>query len=288
MIRSFINTSVAALLCLGLASCSLFQKNVPTEALLPADRHTVATDDTRQDFRSSSIESGNIGGDWLIENVLGDKASGQDTPFLRFDPRSKMVYGSNGCNAINAAYMNNPADSTISFSEMAVTLRLCPDGDQSERAINTAIAQTKRYTWSRSDGRYHLTLYDAAMKPVMELVRQNFDFLNGAWSVSSIEGVPIKNENMKLVFDVDEMKVHGNTGCNILNGSIVTDMALSGSISFQNMATTRRTCPDINLETAMLVALEAATQVRPVDNNSVEFLNTHGDVVLTLTRQKIE
>lgn len=37
----------------------------------------------------------------------------------------------------------------------------------------------------------------------------------------------------RLVIDVPEGKVHGNTGCNILNGSLETDMEAANSISFR-------------------------------------------------------
>lgn len=276
---------IAAALCVGFGSCSLFQKNVRTEAQLPSDRHAVRDDAARGPYRSQAIEHGEIGGDWLIEEVLGKKAVGQETPYLKFDPSTKMVYGSNGCNTLNATYHNNAADSTLTFDAMATTMRLCPGDDLSEAAINRAIAATARYTWERIDGRYRLQLYDAAMQPLMTLARQDFDFLNGTWRVTRIGDESVNNDAMQLVLDIAEMKIHGNTGCNVLNGSIVTDMAQQGAISFQGMATTRMMCPDINLETALLVALESASRVRPVDNNTVELLNAHGDVVVRLVRQ---
>lgn len=255
-----------------------------TEAQLPSDRHTVDTGNRQQPFNSVTLNQGAVGGDWLIIEVLGKQATGQETPYLKFDTESHNLYGSNGCNTLNATYKNNPADSTLSFDNMITTMRACPGEDISEAAINGAVASTARYSWAHKDGRYYLYLKDSAGKVLMTLMRQSFDFLNGAWKVKSIEGVAVNNDEMQLVFDMAEMKLHGNTGCNVLNGSIVTDMAVQGSISFQNMATTRMTCPDINLETTLLVALEAAAQVKPVNKNTVELLNAHGGVVLTLVR----
>ncbi len=275
----------AAMLCVMMGSCSLFQKNVRTEAQLPSDRHSVEAGSTRKPYRSQKLEQGEIGGDWLIEKVFGQVAKGQDTPYLKFEPSTHMVYGSNGCNTVNATYKNNAADSTLSFDNMITTMRLCAEEGLSETAINEALDMTARYTWALNSGRYTLQFYNAAGEPIMTLARQDFDFLNGTWGVAEIDGQKIDNDEMQLVLDIDEMKIHGNTGCNVLNGSIVTDMAVQGSISFQNMATTRMMCPDINQETALLVALEAAAQVRPVDKNTVELLNAHGDVVLRLVRE---
>lgn len=283
--KTNITVSISALcLCMAMSSCSLFQKNVRTEAQLPSDRHGVQSDANQDPYRNQALQRGEIGGDWIIEKVLGQPAKGQDTPYLKFDPASHMAYGSNGCNTINASYRNNAADSTLSFGQMITTLRACPDADVSEAAINQALEMTARYTWSVRGDRHFLELYDAAMQPLMSLARQSFEFLNGTWNVSMIDGNKVDNDKMQLVFDMAEMKVHGNTGCNVLNGSIVTDMAHEGALSFQNMATTRMMCPDINQETALLVALEAAATVRPVNNNTVDLLSTHGNVVLRLVR----
>lgn len=274
----------ASLLLVALSSCSLFQKNVKTDTSLPSDRTTVDNGSVRKPYRSQALERGEIAGDWLIETVGGQSVSGQDTPFLKFDPATRMVYGNNGCNTINANYANNAKDSTLTFDNMITTMRLCADQTPSEMVINEAIAATAYYNWTLKDSRYTLRFYNADHKPLMTLARQDFDFLNGSWRVAQIEGVNVKNEDMNLVLDIDEMKIHGNTGCNVLNGSIVTDMAVQGAISFQDLATTRMMCPDINEETTLLVALEAAASVRPVDANTVELLNMHGGVVLKLVR----
>ena len=46
----------------------------------------------------------------------------------------------------------------------------------------------------------------------MELMHQNFQFLNGTWLVKEIDGQPVNVPDMKLVIDVDEGRLHGNTG----------------------------------------------------------------------------
>lgn len=275
-----------ALLCLALGGCSLFEKNVKADTTLPSDRHSLLSGARQEGYRSSALERGEISGDWLIETVMGNKAEGQDAPYLKFDPASHMVYGSNGCNTINAGYANAASDSTISFNSMVTTMRLCPGSDLSEQQINTALSLAARYTWSLKDGRYALSLYDAAWHPLMTLARQDFDFLAGTWTVEQIDGRPADNPDARLVLDIDEMRLHGNTGCNTVNGTIVTDMALKGGISFQNLASTRKTCPNQSQEYALLVALEAAAEVRPVDASTVDLLGVNGEPVLRLTRVK--
>ena len=45
----------------------------------------------------------------------------------------------------------------------------------------------------------------------MEMMHQNFQFLNGTWLVKEIDGQAVDVPDMKLVIDVDEGKLHGNT-----------------------------------------------------------------------------
>ena len=89
----------------------------------------------------------------------------------------------------------------------------------------------------------------------MELMHQNFQFLNGTWLVKEIDGQPVNVPDMKLVIDVDEGRLHGNTGCNIINGTLETDMDAANSISFQKIGMTRMMCPDAQYETQLVVAL---------------------------------
>ena len=115
-------------------------------------------------------------------------------------------------------------------------------------------------------------------------MHQDFDFLNGAWNVIEIAGQQIDNQDMQLVFDIAEMKVHGNTGCNILNGSLETDLETANTISFQGIATTRMACPDASNETSLLAALEEVIFVNPLPNDKVELLDNRGNIVLLLHR----
>ena len=87
-----------------------------------------------------------------------------------------------------------------------------------------------------------------------------------------------------MVIDIDEGKLHGNTGCNIMNGEISIDMDQPNSISFSNIITTRMACPENSNETNLLVALEEVTSARPVSGNEVVLFNAQHQQVLTLAR----
>lgn len=278
----------------SMASCSVFEKvksvtnsdssmEVKKDAVLPTDREKIVKP-VSSVYTSEELAKGIVKGDWAIETVAGKTAVGETAPYLKFDPKEKRVYGNNGCNILNADYKYNPADSTISFSNFMQTMMACGMSGITDSEINMALAAAHYYSWRLSGDDYRITLYDADRQPVMELMHQNFQFLNGTWAVKEIAGEPVNNPDMKLVIDVDEGKVHGNTGCNILNGQLETDMDAANSISFQKIATTRMACPDPNYETRLLVALEDASKAQPLQQGRVKLLNSMGEVVLVLER----
>ncbi len=256
---------------------------VKHEAVLPQDREKIVQA-VANVYTSEELSRGVVKGDWAIETVFGRKAVGEEAPYLKFVPAEKRVYGNDGCNIINAAYIYNPADSTLSFSQLVSTMRSCGKEGITDREICAALDSARYYSWRLDGDSYYLYLYDSGHSRIMEMMHQNFQFLNGTWQVAAIGDEKIDNPDMKLVIDVDEGKVHGNTGCNILNGTLETDMDAANSISFQAIATTRMACPEPNHEMHLLVALEEAMKARVLSGQQVEFLNNEGSRVLLLER----
>ena len=259
-------------------------KNVKKEVVLPQDRESIMVKTDPKMYSPEEFKEGILKGDWAIEKVYDQEAVGQTPPYLKFSLDDHRIYGNNGCNTINAEYQYNPADSTLTFSNVAVTMMLCNKEGITDYLVNRALNETRTYSLRDVEDGYLLTLYDAEGKPVMDLNHQNLDFLNGTWRVVAIDGENINVEKMKLVFDVDEHKVHGNTGCNVLNGNLETDMDTPNTFSFEAMAVTMMMCPQMEYQTAMLVALEEACRAKPVDKNRVLLLDSSGKTVLTLQR----
>ncbi|MBD5356445.1 MAG: META domain-containing protein [Bacteroides sp.] len=258
-------------------------KDVQKEAVLPTDREKIVKPVSAV-YTSEDLAKGIVKGDWAIETVNGIKTIGEIAPFIKFVPDQKRVYGNNGCNVINATYNYNPADSTIDFSNFLSTMRACDTEGITDTEINMALADAKYYTWRLNEDHYYLTLYNEDRTPVMELMHQNFQFLNGTWLVKEIDGLPMNVPNMKLVIDVDEGKLHGNTGCNIINGKLDTDMDAANSISFQSIGMTRKACPDANYETQLVMALEEAMRAKPLKEGRVALIDSQEKVVLLLER----
>ncbi len=286
---------------MSLGSCSLFYKvigktdsvtadngkDVSIEAVLPHDREHIAAKKELKTYTPEELKKGMVKGDWAIEKVNGKDAVGEKAPFLKFVPSEGRVYGNNGCNVLNGSYRYNPADSTISFSDMASTMMICVKEGITDYEINAALGAARYYTWEIKGSDYYIYLLDAGRRRVMSLMHQNFDFLNGSWQVTAVNEKKIDNPEMKLVIDVPESKVHGNTGCNILNGTFETDMEAANSISFSSIATTRMACPPPNDETELLVALEEASTAKPISPTEVILFDSQGKQVIRLSRISI-
>jgi len=279
---------VAAVLPLG--ACSIFQKKLPEtdknvnkEAVLPTDREKIVKPVSAV-YTSEELAKGIVKGDWAVEKINGKPAVGETAPYLKFVPEQKRVYGNNGCNVINASYQYNPSDSTLAFSQLASTMMACGMEGITDMEFNAALAATRYYTWHLNGDDYYLTLYDADHNSVMEMMHRNFQFLNGTWLVRQIDGQSVDVPDMKLVIDVDEGKLHGNTGCNIINGTLETDMDAANSISFQQIGMTRMACPAPNFETQLVVALEQASKAKPLKEDRVALLDNRGETVLLLER----
>lgn len=275
---------------IGTGSCSIFKKNTPVideevkkEAVLPTDRENIVQPVSAV-YTSADLAKGIVKGDWAIETVNGKKAVGEKAPFLKFVPAENKVYGNNGCNVINAEYHYNPEDSTIRFSYLSSTMRLCHMEGITDMEINLALDAARSYSMNLNGEDYNLTFYDENHTPVMQLMHQNFQFLNGTWIVKEISGEEINIPGMKLVIDVEEGKLHGNTGCNVINGSLETNMESANSISFQAISKTLMLCPNENYETRLLVALEEAVKAKPMQGGKVELLDSQNKAVLVLER----
>ena len=285
----------SALLLGILASCSnlnipLLNKNKtenrqPTTAELPTDREHIRHSSHKDyNFSISDLEKGLITGDWTIESVNGEPIVAETPAFIKFVPTEKRIYGNNGCNTINASYTFDTASRALKFSEMAATMRLCSTPRITDLDINAALANTTSYSWDHTDDEYFLFLKDANGVELLKLLHQNFDFLNGSWAVTAIEDEPVDNPEMQLVIDVDSGKIHGNTGCNILSGTMDVDMETANTLSFQDIITTRMACPNPSLQTRLIVALEDAAHAKPIDADHVMLLNLLRKPMLTLRR----
>jgi heat shock protein HslJ len=227
-----------------------------------------------------------IDGQWNVVEVGTTKIElEEDVPYVTFDAASGSIYAFNGCNYLNGKYTLTDSNK-ISFGKVLSTMKYCADVpfDSEINAVvsdgTTLDAELKRigqdsYLYLRSD----------RGRTVMTLRRHNMEFLNGNWLVTSIDGKAIDDEEANVFFDIHELKIHGNTGCNFFNGDIYIDPNRSNAIDFSKMGVTRMACPKTAQETAMLVALEStASAIAGRHESTVLLLDKNGKELMTLRR----
>lgn len=225
-----------------------------------------------------------VSGDWAIETVLGKKAVGETAPYIKFVPSEKRIYGNNGCNVINGEYTIGVDDRSLSFSNLATTMMLCAQTNITDVEIGEALSLSKKYSVVSAEPDKTLTLYDAGGNAIMTLMHRDFHFLDGTWVVVAIDGEKVNIPDMKIALDVDEKRMHGNTGCNIINGELETDMETANSISISKIAMTKMACPNSGWETRMTMALEEAVTARRISADEMELIGSNGRQVMLLQR----
>lgn len=267
----------AGLAALTLSGCSLLRKQ---------EASTIDSGDAMPLYPVTVYTEATLGGHWFINTVGSITLQGYDDeewPFVEFVPAEGRFYGNNGCNVINGSYHVDGGQS-LTLSNLATTMRLC-ESDSLEFPIARALDATRSFSVNTTrQGLTMLNLQNAKGATVMTLSKSDIEFLNGAWRVTEINGDKIENPDVRLVFDTAENKVNGDTGCNRLKGDILREAKSAGSLSISNLSTTRRMCPDLNVEQSLLIALEEVNTAQRGDKGSVDLLSGSGRIVIHLTK----
>ncbi len=274
----------------SLSSCSIFSKSGITAADKNADVKTT-TVETPAAKELSTYDEQQIApllGCWSVVTINGEEVivNGENHPQITFEaiPDAKtaiLVIAYNGCNYLNGSWIVK-GKKLEPNGEFISSLRAC-DNAPYEFAINQAINQISDY--SVIDNKT-ISLNTNTGRSVMTLRKRNLQFLNGAWQVTTIQGIPVPaNTAIKVVIDIDECKIHGNAGCNILNGTVVVNLDKGNGLEFKDLATTRMTCPAINTEREFLLALEeVSTCEEGASPDQAIMKSQNGREVLTLIR----
>jgi heat shock protein HslJ len=278
--------AIAIISALSLASCSSLQ-SASSSTTGKKQTTSSSTGAASSHSTTASAAAENLAGEWYITAAGSVSISeDEDMPYLTFSAADGLFYGSNGCNVINGSY--SVSGSTVKFSNVLTTQKYCPDVTY-DALITTFLQDGKsaNIAYKTSGNQTILTLTDTESHSTLTLCRHNMQFLNGQWQVTDINGKGVNDEEANIFFDVNELKIHGNTGCNFFNGSILIDPAVSNSINFSGMQVTRMSCPKLDQERLMLVALEeTATAVKNSDG-TISLRNSAGKTVLKLKKVEI-
>lgn len=232
-------------------------------------------------------------GQWIAADVNNVPVAGDNRPYIVFDksttnPFILKCYAYDGCNTLNGSLAVTPGGQMSRTSDFMSTLRMCPDAPY-ETGFSLAINTVSRYAIEKAGRDYLLYFKDSAGKTTMVLRKSDLGYVNGAWRVAKINNTVVPEDaGIRVVIDVPELKIHGNAGCNTLNGSIYIDPDKQNSMQFRNIATTRMTCPQIELEQKFLAALSQAATVAQGIDSSVIFKNASGNTVLILYKLNLK
>lgn len=232
-------------------------------------------------------------GQWIATNINGTAVTGNDRPYMVFDESSTNpfivnLYAYDGCNILNGALAVTPGGQMSRTSEFLSTMKMCPDA-QYEIGFTMALNTVSKYSIEQVGRDYLLYIKNAQGNTTMTLRKSDLGFANGAWQVTKLNGTAVPTDvEMQMVIDIPEQKLHGNAGCNTMNGSIYINPDKQNSLEFKNIATTRMTCPQIALEQQLLTALAQVTTVQLGKDGSLMLDDANCHTLVTLTKLNLK
>lgn len=191
------------------------------------------------------------------------------------------VYGCNGCNTINGSFQLSGND--MKFNEFISTGESCRNVTN-EKTIMHALADVRRYTLEAQYNAQYLNLMNNKGNVIMVLKRHNLDAMNGAWLVKEINSENVSELNMRVVIDAVMQTIHGDTGCNIINGIITLDPTKDMAIQFEDLLSGENDCESIDSETDLLLALESTVSCKRINQQEMALLDNKGNIVIMLQR----
>ena len=236
-----------------------------------------------------AVESVNLNGEWNIVEVEGKKLTAEELPFIGLETAEKRVYGNAGCNRIIGTY---EADSLkpgfIHFNQLGTTRMMCPDME-TERVVTEALNKVAGYTGTEAG----VALTDAEGKELVILQKREQKALSladlaGEWKIATVDGAEVvvgKEDKVPfLAFDTAEMRVHGNAGCNLINGGFSQEEGQPASLRFSQMISTMMAGPNMELEGKILKAIDQVRSFAAGENGVIILQDAEGNAVLTLVK----
>ncbi len=280
--------AIAIILCSCGTINKISKKNEPRIEQTPvviAPITILSDSDTAEVVEGKSVLASDIiNGEWTISKVYGQKLEGEERPYITFADNEGRFYGSNGCNIINGSYELAKGD-TIVLSNIITTQKYCQDAPY-EYKINGALNNVQTLKIEQKGNEFYLNLLDKNKISVLELRKHNMNFLDGMWQVILINGNRCDDPKVKLAIDINELRLHGNTGCNIINASLYIDPDKTNSLQFEGLMSSRMACDKPQQESDLKVALEMAESCVRGENKTAIIYDKDGNQVLVLQKIK--
>ena len=221
-------------------------------------------------------------GEWDIVSLRKKKVYTLERAYLYLDfAGGNKVYGNNGCNTINGTFQLS--GNNLKFNEFISTSESCRNVTN-ERTIMHALADVRRFTLEAQYNAQYMNLMNSKGVVIMVLKRHNLDAMNGAWLIKEIDSRNVSEKNMRVVVDAVMQTIHGDTGCNIINGIITLDPTKDMAIQFEDLRSSEHQCEDIDNETALLLTLESTESCKRINQQEMALLDHKGNIVVVLQR----
>ncbi|WP_455497037.1 META domain-containing protein [Coprobacter sp.] len=117
-----------------------------------------------------------------------------------------------------------------------------------------------------------------------QTVTTSTELLSGNWNIITVDGKKIISEEPAfLAFDIKEKRIHGNNGCNIINGQLMVEN--DGTFRLDKVISTMRACAGDNPEPQIMKALNDTRSFKIESKNNLKLYNADRKEVLSLKKQ---
>lgn len=237
---------------------------------------------------AKTVADVDLSGEWNIVDINGVTLGGDARPFLGVDMAEKRIYGNAGCNRMMGGLeYDSVQPGKVRFTSVATTRMMCPEME-TEQKVLAALDKVVGYSGTEES----LSLVDAEGNSVMTVEKRRqpevtVDSLEGEWTIVSVGSVSVEGmENVPfLAFNVAEQRVHGNAGCNIINGGFSQEEGQPASLKFSQMISTMMACPDMDTERKVLEALDKVRGFSAGENGGMNLLDEKGEAVIVLSKK---
>lgn len=234
-------------------------------------------------------KSVDISGEWNVVSVKGEQVAGN--PYIGFDLAEGRIYGNAGCNRImGGVEVDSVNPGKIGFTGVGATRMMCPDMETEQKVLE-ALNEVAGYQASSAG----VELTDKDGNVLMSLEKKeahavSVNDINGKWNITKVEGavVEVADKTPFISFNVAENAVHGNGGCNIINGSFSQEEGNPSSLKFGQMISTMMAGPGMETERKVLSAMNKVASFVVNEDGTLSLMDAANNEVLLLVKSEDE
>ena len=230
-----------------------------------------------------------LDGGWNIVELNGKAMNPAETnQSIEFDVARQTLSGKAGCNRMMGKIeYSDSRKHIIKFPQVATTRMACPDMTV-ENNVLSALNKVKKY---KKLGKENIALCGASNRPIVVLQKKEsvskVSDLEGKWIISEAAGEAIPDGMEKqpfIEFNMAEKRLHGNAGCNLINGAFQVDDENPSAISFPQVISTMMACPDMEVEGRVLKALNSVRSFGKLAGGGVGLYDADNNLVMVLVK----